>query len=83
MMETMTVPEIVEKLVGKIEPNGETISNTQALQNLNNLANVINSLLSDLSTVAAKDKNGLHRHDAVIQKAQDWMVDFSEWFEYE
>jgi len=53
----VTLHEIVKKLVGKINPVGETNTDNARYENLKVMTGLVDNLLVDINTVALNNKN--------------------------
>lgn len=53
----MTHYEIVKKLIGDIQPAGDSSIDPQRLQNLKDMCQLVNELVSDINDVAYRNKN--------------------------
>lgn len=64
--ETMTLCDVVMKLVGPIHPIGESNEDERRFENLKILAELLDYLKCEILSVAC---NCEHRHEASMQKA--------------
>jgi len=53
----MEIEDVVRKLVGPIEPIGETNTDNERFENLKVMTDVVDSLLSDIDRVAMNNKD--------------------------
>lgn len=53
----MTLHEIVKKLVGRIDPVGETNTDNDRYENLKVMTELVDALLTDIDMVAMYNKN--------------------------
>lgn len=53
----MTICDIVKKLIGKIEPIGETNTDNERFENLEAMTILVKELLTDIDSVAFKRKS--------------------------
>jgi hypothetical protein len=68
----MTLHEIVKKLVGEIDPVGETNTDNARFENLKTLTNLVDHLLGDIDRVAGKRI----RHEYSMKRAGKFACDF-------
>lgn len=71
----MTHSDIVRKLIGKINPIGETETDNQRFKNLEQLCNLVENLLMDIDDVAFKNKDS---HEYSVKRAADFAKKFLE-----
>lgn len=69
----MDIYEVVKKLVGEIDPVGETNTDNQRFENLKTLTELIDKLLTDVDRVAYNNK-GSHEHSKL--KAREFVLKF-------
>ncbi len=69
----MDVYEVVKKLVGEINPIGDTNVDKVRLDNLNIMTELVDSLLTDIDAVANNYKNN---HQYSMKKASEFASDF-------
>lgn len=53
----MDYHKICKKLIGRIYPVGETITDDERFENLKEMANLINNLLSDMDDIVVRNKD--------------------------
>lgn len=68
----MNYTEIVNKLIGPVEPVGETNTDEHRFKNLQDMCNVAEHLLERIQTVALTVSNGQHS----VKKAVDYADTF-------
>ena len=68
----MDIHEIVKKLVGKIDPVGETNTDNDRFENLKAMTELVDELLSDIYRVA----RGNNRHEYSINRAGQFASSF-------
>jgi hypothetical protein len=73
MEKQFTVIEIVENLVGKIVPVGETNEDEIRFENLKVMCDLANSLISKIDDVACKDKDS---HEFSVKRAAEYATRF-------
>ena len=69
----MDIHEIVKKLVGEINPIGETTTDERRFENLQEMVGLVDNLLGDIDSIAHKYKNN-HQHS--MKKASKYASDF-------
>jgi uncharacterized protein YaaR (DUF327 family) len=69
----MTTHEIIKKLVGSIEPLGETSEDERRFENLKNFTNLVHALVLDLDEMAYRHK---HSHEFSVKRASDFASKF-------
>jgi len=69
----MTYYEIVKKLIGEINPIGETNVDKIRFENLKVMAELVNELIIAIDNVAYNNKN---RHEYSIKKAAEFAEKF-------
>lgn len=75
----MTNHEIVKKLIGDIRPVGESNTDSERLENLNNMCVLITHLVMDIADMAHMNKNHYqHSIKVAVKKANDFMKDLKE-----
>jgi len=68
----MDIHEIVKKLVGEIDPVGETNADNDRFENLKAMTELVDELLSDIYRVA----RGNNRHEYSINRAGQFASSF-------
>jgi len=71
---TMTVEGVVMRLVGPIDPIGESDTDYKRLNNLKELVGVVNGLLKRVDEVACNKKRQEHSVQQVGKFAHDAMI---------
>ena len=71
-MENMDFHEIVKKLIGEIDPVGETNTDNARFENLKAMTELVDELLSDIYRVA----RGNNRHEYSINRAGQFASSF-------
>ncbi len=71
-MENMDFHEIVKKLIGEIDPVGETNTDNARFENLKAMTELVDELLSDIYRVA----QGNNRHEYSINRAGQFAASF-------
>ncbi len=69
----MEIYDVVKKLVGEIDPIGDSNHDMQRFENLNTMTDLVDTLLVDIADVARFNKN---RHEASMKKAGEYAHDF-------
>ena len=69
----MTIHEIVQKLVGSIEPVGETNEDDRRFENLQVMTELVDKLLTDIDNVAVYNE---HRQEYSRKRAGKFASDF-------
>lgn len=69
----MEYKAIVTKLIGSINPIGETNTDNQRFENLNTLCNLVDSLIMDIGDMAYIHKDS---HEYSIKRAVDFANKF-------
>ncbi len=64
--------EVVKKLVGRIEPIGETNEDGRRLENLKEMTSLVDKLVYDIADIA----NQGHRQEFSMKRASDYAGDF-------
>lgn len=73
MEKQFTVIEIVENLVGKITPVGETNEDEVRFENLKAMCDLINNLISKIDDVVYKNKDS---HEFSVKRAAEYAERF-------
>ncbi len=68
----MTTYEVVRKLIGPIDPVGQTDRDTPRFENLKEMCSLVDKLLHDISAVS----NVEHSHEHSVKKAGKYAADF-------
>ena len=68
----MDIHEIVKKLVGKIDPVGETNTDNDRFENLKVMTDLVDDLLTDINWVAQQN----NRHEYSINRAGQFAASF-------
>jgi len=71
-MENMDFHEIVKKLIGEINPVGETNTDNARFENLKAMTELVDELLSDIYRVT----QGNNRHEYSINRAGQFAASF-------
>jgi len=71
-MENMDFHEIVKKLIGEIDPVGETNTDNARFENLKAMTELVDELLSDIYRVT----QGNNRHEYSINRAGQFAASF-------
>lgn len=78
-MKSEVIIEVIDKLVGSIEPYGSTQIDEERLENLETLLEVMDEYIGEIIDVT-KYRN---RHEysilAIANKAYDWLVDLRDY----
>ncbi len=69
----MEIHEIVEKLIGPINPVGETNADDKRFENLKTLCTVVNELVTDIDNVAYHYKDS---QEYSVKRAVDYAKNF-------
>lgn len=69
----MELREIVLKLVGRIEPRGETNTDNERFENLQTLCKLVNDLVIDIDDMAYRNKDS---HEYSVKRASDYAQNF-------
>jgi uncharacterized protein YaaR (DUF327 family) len=69
----MEIHEIVEKLIGPINPVGETNADDKRFENLKKLCAVVNELVTDIDNVAYHYKDS---QEYSVKRAADYAKNF-------
>lgn len=72
-MKTLTTKEIVETLIGKIRPVGETNTDAQRFENLKEMCGLVNELVSEIDSVSYDFKDS---YEHSVKKASDYAKNF-------
>lgn len=78
MLEAKVIHDVVCKLIGDIEPEGDSAYDYQRKLHLMNLIDLINMLLDDIDDVASMN-GSLGLSADIIMKARGAMVDWAKW----
>lgn len=74
MSEKLPLLEIVNKLVGPINPVGETNTDNDRLENLKNLCELVNDLVSAIDEVGYRNKDSFeHSRKAAAGYAENFL----------
>lgn len=69
-MKTETILEVLDELIGPVEPVGESHIDGKRLENLTKMINVADSLINDIARVAIYQDNHLHSIKEAGRKAK-------------
>jgi len=69
----MTSYDVVKKLIGEIAPQGETNIDQKRLENLKEMTELVDQLLTDISLVAAENRD---RQEASMKEAGEFATKF-------
>lgn len=69
----MTHHDIVKKLIGRINPVGETNTDNERFENLQAMTDLVESLLLDIHAVAV---NNIGSHEFSVKRAADFAQKF-------
>ena len=69
----MTHTEIVMKLIGSIQPTGESNTDAQRFENLKELCSLINNLVTEIDDMAYRNKDA---YEASVKKASEYAQNF-------
>lgn len=69
----MTIQEIVAKLVGRINPVGETNTDNDRFENLKVMCNLVDYLVTEIDRVSYENKD---RHEYSMKRAGEYAHDF-------
>lgn len=72
-METNQILEVIEKLVGKINPVGETNADDERFENLKKLCEITNELIIKIDYVSCENKD---RHEYSMKRAGEYSCKF-------
>ena len=72
-MEHEIIYQVVKKLVGAIDPVGETTADDKRFENLKTMTALIDKLLMDVDAVHYENKNN---HQYSMKRASDFAKDF-------
>lgn len=77
----MTLHEIVMKLVGPVQPVGESYSDEQRLKNMQELTELVDALLDEIHH-ASKDADRVESSMKIIgQHARSFLATVVEWYD--
>lgn len=68
----MTIYEIVKKLIGRIEPIGETNADASSFENLKEMTDLVDEILSDIGQVATQKDS----HMFSVKRAGEYAREF-------
>lgn len=69
----MTNTEIVKKLVGNIQPEGASHIDSERLENLKAMCELVNELVTEIDAVAYENRD---RNEFSVKKMADYASDF-------
>jgi hypothetical protein len=72
-MALMALDDVVRKLVGKVDPVGETSTDDVRFENLKVMCELVGRLLTDIDAVATNNKN---RVEFSMKRAGEYASDF-------
>lgn len=72
-MKILTTKEIVETLIGKIRPVGETNTDTQRFENLKEMCELVNELVSEIDSVSYDFKDS---YEHSVKKSSEYAKNF-------
>lgn len=77
----MTYSDIIHKLIGKVVPIGETNTDKQRLENLENMITVAESLLSEIEIVSSMSHRNEHSIVQAQHKAKEALTRFKDYIQ--
>ena len=69
----MTYTEIVSKLIGNINPIGETNTDNERFENLKQICELVNNLVSQIDSVSYENRNS---NEFSVKRASDYASEF-------
>lgn len=75
----MEVYDVVKKLIGPIEPIGETNSDNKRYSNLVDTIDLVDELVSDINRVAACTTCHEYSMNKAGKRAEQFLKDIKEW----
>lgn len=72
-MDSDSIYEVVKKLIGPIEPIGETHTDNDRFENLKVMTELVNNLVSDIDNVGYRFKNN---HQFSMKRASEFASKF-------
>lgn len=69
----MTNTDVVKKLIGNINPVGETNTDNERFENLKEMCELVNNLIECIDDVSYNNRNS---HEASIKRASVYASDF-------
>jgi hypothetical protein len=72
-MKNLSVTEIVKKLIGEIRLAGDSSLDNDRFENLENMCELVNDLITEIDNVSYSGKNS---HEYSVKRASDYAYDF-------
>lgn len=72
-MREYNIEQIVESLIGKINPVGETNTDNERFENLKQMCELVNILVGKIDDVSYKNKDS---HEFSVKRASEYASDF-------
>jgi len=69
----MTNTEIVKKLIGKINPIGETTTDNDRFENLKSMCELVNNLITDIDNVSTQNSDA---REFSVKRAAEYASNF-------
>ena len=69
----MTHTEIINKIIGPINPIGETNTDNERFENLKQMCDLVDNLVSQIDSVHYKNKDS---HEFSVKRASDYASNF-------
>ena len=69
----MTNTDVVKKLIGNINPVGETNTDNQRFENLKEMCELVNNLITDIDDMAYRNKCS---HEYSVKRASEYASNF-------
>jgi hypothetical protein len=73
MKNELTVTEVVEKIIGKVDPVGETNADNERLENLKALCELTQNLLEKIKMIAYKN---IEAKEFSVKRAGEYATEF-------
>lgn len=78
-MKSEVIIEVIDKLVGSIEPYGSTQIDEERLKNLENLLEVMDEYIKEIIDVIKYRNRYEYSILAIANRAYDWLVDLRDY----
>ena len=69
----MTNTDVIKKLIGNINPIGETDTDNERFENLKEMCDLVNNLITDIDDMAYSNRNS---HQFSVKRASEYASEF-------
>jgi uncharacterized protein YaaR (DUF327 family) len=69
----MTNTDVIKKLIGNINPVGETNTDNERFENLKEMCDLVNNLITDIDDMAYRNRDS---HEFSVKRASEYASNF-------